>query len=106
MRIVCWQTILMKCHILLFSKIRKDVTKFVVCCSRDWRVKGNVLKCQTLFMPPPTSGNTVQKQGPTLEISLPTKKAVGAAPELVSAVGEPIYAILGSFLASPSRWLP
>ena len=25
---------------LIFSKIRKDVAKFVVCCSRDWRFKG------------------------------------------------------------------
>ena len=40
MRIVCGQTILMKCHTLFFAKIRKDVAKFVVCCSRDWRFKG------------------------------------------------------------------
>ena len=26
---------------LIFSKIRKDVEKFVVCCSRDWRFKGH-----------------------------------------------------------------
>ena len=39
MRIVCWQTILMKYHSLIFSKIRKDVIKFVVCCCRDWRFK-------------------------------------------------------------------
>ena len=39
MRIVCWQTILMKYHTLFFSKIRKDVSKFVVCCSRDKRFK-------------------------------------------------------------------
>ena len=25
---------------LIFSKIRKDVANFVVCCSRDWRFKG------------------------------------------------------------------
>ena len=25
---------------LIFSKIKKDVAKFVVCCSRDWRFKG------------------------------------------------------------------
>ena len=25
---------------LFFSKIGKDVAKFVVCCSRDWRFKG------------------------------------------------------------------
>ena len=37
MRIVCWQTILMKHHTLFFFKIGKDVTKFVVCCSCDWR---------------------------------------------------------------------
>ena len=24
---------------LIFSKIRKDVEKFAVCCSRDWRFK-------------------------------------------------------------------
>ena len=29
----------MNYHTLFFSKIRKDVTKFVVCCSRDWRFK-------------------------------------------------------------------
>ena len=26
--------------LIFFSKIRKDVAKFVVCCSRDWRFKG------------------------------------------------------------------
>ena len=30
----------MKWHTIFFSKIRKDVAKFVVCCSRDWRFKG------------------------------------------------------------------
>ena len=25
---------------LIFSKISKDVATFVVCCSRDWRLKG------------------------------------------------------------------
>ena len=39
MRIVCWQTILMIYHTLFYSKIRKDVAKSVVCCSRDWRFK-------------------------------------------------------------------
>ena len=29
----------MKYHTLFFSKIRKDVAKFVVYCSRDWRFK-------------------------------------------------------------------
>ena len=42
MRIVCWQTILMKYHTLLLSKIRKNVAKFVVCCSLDWRFKGYI----------------------------------------------------------------
>ena len=37
MRIVCWQTILMKYHTLFLLRIRKDVAKFVVCCSRDWQ---------------------------------------------------------------------
>ena len=40
MRIVCWQTIIMKYHALFFSKIKKGVTKFAVCCSREWRFKG------------------------------------------------------------------
>ena len=39
MKIVCWQTFLMKYHTLFFSKIRKYVAKFVVCCSRDKRFK-------------------------------------------------------------------
>ena len=40
MRIVCWQTILMKYHTLFFfRKLGKDVAKFVVCCSCDWRLK-------------------------------------------------------------------
>ena len=34
------------------------------------------------------------------------RQPAGAAPELVSAAGEPIYAIFGSFLASPRRQLP
>ena len=40
MNIVCWQTILMKYHTLFFSKIKTDIAKFVVCCSRAWRFKG------------------------------------------------------------------
>ena len=28
---------------LILSKIRKDVAKFVVCCSREWRFKGSSL---------------------------------------------------------------
>ena len=28
----------MKYHTLFYSKIRKDVAKFVVCCSRDWLI--------------------------------------------------------------------
>ena len=41
MRIVCQHTILMKMkyHSFFLSKIRKDVAKFVVCCSCDWRFK-------------------------------------------------------------------
>ena len=33
-------TILMKYHTLFFSKIKKDIAKFVFCCSHDWRFKG------------------------------------------------------------------
>ena len=40
MRIVCWQTILMKYHTLFLSKIWKDFTKFVICSGRDWHLKG------------------------------------------------------------------
>ena len=29
----------MKYHTLYYSKIRKDVVKYVVCCSCDWRFK-------------------------------------------------------------------
>ena len=43
MRIVCWQSILMKFHSLFILKISKDVTKFVVCCSRDWPFKGLII---------------------------------------------------------------
>ena len=25
----------------IFSKIRKDVTKFAICCHRDWRLRVN-----------------------------------------------------------------
>ena len=32
----------MKYHTLFFSKIGKDVAKFVVCCSCDWRFKSKV----------------------------------------------------------------
>ena len=35
---------------LFFSKTRKDVAKFVVCCSRDWRFKElNLQEIKTLF---------------------------------------------------------
>ena len=40
MSIVCWQTILMIYRTLFLLKIRKDVAKFAVCCSRDWHFKG------------------------------------------------------------------
>ena len=40
MRNVCWQRILMKYHSLVLSKIKKVVAIFVVCCSRDWLLKG------------------------------------------------------------------
>ena len=30
-------------HSLFYSKIRKDVVKFVVCCSWDWRLSNNTL---------------------------------------------------------------
>ena len=33
MRIVCWQTILMKYRTLFFFLIWKDVAKFAICCS-------------------------------------------------------------------------
>ena len=29
-------------YLILFSKIRKDVTKFVVCCSHDWHFNGYI----------------------------------------------------------------
>ena len=48
MRIVCWQTILIKYYTYLFSKIGEDVAKFVVCCSHDWPFKGKTL--ETLIM--------------------------------------------------------
>ena len=36
----------MKYHPLFFSNIKKGNTKFVVCCSRDWRFKG--LRCMCI----------------------------------------------------------
>ena len=51
MRIVCWQTILMKYLNLFFPENLKDVEKFVVCCSRDWLFKGLMKKASlTLVM--------------------------------------------------------
>ena len=52
MRIVCWQTILMKHHTIFFLKIGKDVAKFVICCCHDWRFKGydpNPLNTVTVY---------------------------------------------------------
>ena len=49
MRIVCWQTILMLYYTLFLSKIGKDVSKFVVCCSRDWRFKGLTQKFRKTY---------------------------------------------------------
>ena len=40
----------MKYHTLFFSKIRKDVTKFVVYCSCDWRFKGYELEHENVFL--------------------------------------------------------
>ena len=51
MRIVCWQTILFQYHTLFFVKIGKDVAKFVVCCSRDWRFKGSKSVDQQNYSP-------------------------------------------------------
>ena len=41
----------MKYHTLFFWKIKKDVTKCVVCCSGDWRFKGllSLIKTCILF---------------------------------------------------------
>ena len=57
MRIVCWQTILMKYHSLLFSKIKKDVAKFasaaVVIGSlrvNSFCIMVTILQLQTLFL--------------------------------------------------------
>ena len=49
MRIVCWQTILMKYHTLFLSKIRKDVAKFVVFGAL--KVKNEEGKLSLEFMP-------------------------------------------------------
>ena len=57
MRIVCWQTILMKHHTLFFSKIGKDVAKFAVCCSRDWRFKGKLIMHNISFNMPARISN-------------------------------------------------
>ena len=38
MRIVCWQMILMKYHTLFFSKIEKEVEKFVVCLGFKYKI--------------------------------------------------------------------
>ena len=51
---------------------------------------------------PLTPRNTLQKQGPTLQILLQRKdRSVGAAPELVSEAGEPILGLFGEHAASP-----
>ena len=39
---------------LIFSKIGKDVARFVVCCSRDWCFKGLIKKLEASW------GNTFQ----------------------------------------------
>ena len=41
--IVCWQTILKKYHTLFFSKLKKAVAIFGVCCSHEWCFKGKDL---------------------------------------------------------------
>ena len=38
----------MKIMPYFFPKIKKNVTKFVICCSRDWRFKG--YKACTVFV--------------------------------------------------------
>ena len=35
----------------IFSKIRKDVARFFVCCSRDWRFKGLYGMFTSVFRP-------------------------------------------------------
>ena len=60
MRIVCWQTILMKYHTLFLSKIREEVTIFVVCCSgagtsgkeNKYKVHTEIIDCN---IPTPSS---------------------------------------------------
>ena len=48
MRIIC-QTILIKSHTSFLSKTGKDVAKFVLRCSRDWRFKGEKNNDQKAF---------------------------------------------------------
>ena len=38
--LACQGNAIMKYHALFLLKTRKDVAKFVVCCSRDWHFKG------------------------------------------------------------------
>ena len=35
---------------LFLSKIRKDVAKFVVCCSRDWHFKGYGMQIREYYL--------------------------------------------------------
>ena len=42
----------MKCHILIFLKIRKDVTKCVACCRRELCFKGNNILDGMIFVQP------------------------------------------------------
>ena len=49
MRIVCWQTILMKYHTLFFSKIGKDGAKFVICSSLIGALRVKHTICIAMF---------------------------------------------------------
>ena len=62
----------MKYHSLFLLKIRKDVTKFVICCSRDWRLKGKEHALITI-LPAKSDGDDVlclqSYQGLMIDIS-------------------------------------
>ena len=51
MRIVCWQTILMKYHALFFSKLRKDVAKLSSAAVVIGALRVNMEHIQVLNLP-------------------------------------------------------
>ena len=100
----------MKYHTLFFSKIGKDVAKFVFCCSCDWRFKGLTKVNKHVYIVRDiklTSG--FGSLAFTVNISVPTARSSGLVTVMLDGekIGLPTSVILMvTLVSSPNAGSP